>query len=109
MRYFLSWLFIIVITQPVYSQTEFSQENATNLVKVLSVEIGPRPMGSPSEHRALQFAVDKFKEYGCDTSYIMNMAYSTRANTTSGIAVGIKRGATKRISLLGAHIHSARP
>jgi hypothetical protein len=92
-----------------FSQTEFSQENATQLLKTLCIDIGPRPMGSPAERKALQFAVEKFKEYGCDTAYIMEMPYSTRSNTTSGIAIGVKRGAAKRIILVGGHIDSAGP
>ncbi|HTK82255.1 MAG TPA: M28 family metallopeptidase [Bacteroidota bacterium] len=91
------------------SQTEFSQENATQILKTLSVDIGPRPMGSPAERRALQFAIEKFKEYGCDTAYVMEMPYSSRANTTSGIAVGIKHGARKSAILVGGHIDSAGP
>src|SRR5579862_241094 len=66
-------------------------------------------MGSPAEHRALEYAVAKFKEYGCDTAYIMPMLTSSRAITTSGIAVGIKRGKTGRMICLGGHIDSAGP
>ncbi len=109
MKSILCFLLVFASVNAVVSQTDFSQENATQLLKVLSVEIGPRPMGSPAEQRALQFAVEKFKEYGCDTSYVMAMPYSTRANTTSGIAIGIKRGATKRSILIGGHIDSAGP
>ena len=43
---------------------DFSQENAYAILKTLAGEIGPRPMGSPAERRALDFAVGKFKEYG---------------------------------------------
>ncbi len=109
MRTVIAYIITMLTFQSLNAQTEFSLDNATHLVKVLSVEIGPRPMGSAAEHRALQFAVEKFKEYGCDSTFIMKMEYSTRANTTSGIAVGIKRGATKRIILLGGHIDSAGP
>lgn len=105
--YFLVLLLTAVRTLP--AQTEFSEENAISLLRVLSVDIGPRPMGSPSERRALEFAISKFREYGCDTVYIMDMPYSSRANTTSGIAVGIKRGATKRMIVVGGHIDSAGP
>jgi hypothetical protein len=93
----------------VYSQTEFSQESAEKFLKVLAVDIGPRPMGSPAEQRALKFAVEKFKSFGCDTSYIMPMTFTSDANTTSGIAVGVKKGITKRIIVVGGHIDSAGP
>jgi hypothetical protein len=66
-------------------------------------------MGSSAEHRALEFAVRKFIEYGCDTAYIMPMNHSSRAITTSGIAVGIKRGANNRMICIGGHIDSAGP
>ncbi len=91
------------------AQTEFSQENATAILKHLCVEIGPRPMGSPAEQAALQYAVGKFREYGCDTAWIMRMDRSSRAITTSGIAIGIKRGQTGRAILVGGHMDSAGP
>jgi hypothetical protein len=93
----------------VYSQTEFSQESAEKFLKVLAVDIGPRPMGSPAEQRALKFTVEKFKSFGCDTSYIMPMTFTSDANTTSGIAVGVKKGTSKRIIVVGGHIDSAGP
>ncbi len=91
------------------AQTDFSQENAHQLLKHLSVDISPRTMGSPAERWALSFAVEKFREYGCDTTYIMKIDRFSRGNTNSGIAVGIKRGTTKRIIVIGGHIDSAEP
>jgi len=99
-------LLLISVTS---AQTDFSEENALAILSHLCVEIGPRPMGSPAEGLALQFAVEKFKEYGCDTSYLMKMNYTTRSNTSSGIAVGIKRGASKRMIVIGGHIDSSSP
>jgi len=90
-------------------EAEFSQENAAAVHQVLSVEIGPRPMGSPAEQRALRFAVEKFHAYGCDTAYLLPMHRTSRANTSSGVAVGIKRGATKRTIVIGGHIDSSGP
>jgi hypothetical protein len=101
--------FLLLAVSPLYSQTGFSQARATELLKTLSIEIGPRPMGSPAEQRALSFAVEQFKEYGCDTAYIMPMRTSSKANTTSGIAVGIKHGPAKRTIVIGGHIDSAGP
>jgi hypothetical protein len=89
--------------------TDFSLESATAIHRQLAVDIGPRPMGSPAEQRALHYAAEKFRQYGCDTVYIMRMSRTSRANTSSGIAVGIKRGAAKRIILIGGHIDSAGP
>jgi hypothetical protein len=90
-------------------QTPFSMERAQRTLRDLSVSIGPRPMGSPAERRALEYARDAFISAGCDTSYILPMATSSRANTSSGIAVGIRRGATNRIIVIGGHIDSAGP
>ena len=84
--------FLFFFSAELTAQTDFSQDTALSLLKHLSVDIGPRPMGSPAEQEALAFAVRKFREYGCDTAYIMNMSYTSTANTTSGIAVGIKPG-----------------
>jgi hypothetical protein len=105
----LMLLFILVLPAALFSQTDFSSDSATAVLRHLAVDIGPRPMGSPAEQEALRFAVLKFREYGCDTAYVMPMLQTTRVNTTSGIAVGVKRGATKRIILLGGHIDSAGP
>lgn len=102
-------LLFFLLASPSAAQPEFSQENAAALLKKLSVEIGPRPMGSPAEQQALRFAVVKFKEYGCDTTYIMRFDRTKRANTASGIAVGVKKGMTKRIIVIGGHIDSSGP
>lgn len=91
------------------SQTEFSQESAEKFLKVLAVDIGPRTMGSPDEQKALKFAVEKFKSFGCDTAYIMPMTYTATVNTNSGVAVGIKKGFTKRVIVIGGHIDSDKP
>jgi hypothetical protein len=77
--------------------------------RTLVLDIGPRPMGSPAEQRALRFAVEKFREDGLDTAYVMEMKRSTTANTNSGIAVGVKRGTSGRIIVIGGHIDSAGP
>ncbi len=100
---------ILLFNISVGQKTQFSQENATALLRTLVLEIGPRPMGSPAEQKALAFAMSKFKEYGCDTSYIMPMLVAGKVNTTSGIAVGIKKGKTKRIIVIGGHIDSSGP
>ncbi len=102
-------LYFVLCTQLLFSQQEFSQQNASTLLHHLSVTIGPRPMGSPAEREAMQYAVHKFKEYGCDTAYIIPMMRTSDVNTNSGIAVGIKRGATNRIIVIGGHIDSAEP
>jgi aminopeptidase YwaD len=107
---FILPIFLIFLTTSfLQAQTEFSQENATQILRHLSVDIGPRTMGSPAEWQALNYAAEKFKEYGCDTAYIMKIGRFSHGNTNSGVAVGIKRGITKRIIVIGGHIDSAEP
>jgi len=87
----------------------FSTANAYQILCVLAGEIGPRPMGSPAEQRALTFAVERFRVYGCDTAYVMPMTVAAGVNTVSGIAVGVLRGTSGRIIVLGSHIDSSGP
>lgn len=100
---------LLLFQHGLYSQTEFSQENATRILQHLILDIGPRPMGSPAEHRALEYAVSRFREAGCDTAYIMPFDRTARVNTSSGVAVGIRHGTSGRIILIGGHIDSAGP
>lgn len=102
-------LSLTVSPQAFAFETEFSQENASAILKTLVVEIGPRPMGSPAEQRALQFAVEKFREYGCDTNYLLPMTVAANVNTKSGVAVGVKKGKTGRIIVIGGHIDTSGP
>ncbi len=106
----LALLILIVLLPPrLVSQIEFSQANAEKVLRHLVLDIGPRPMGSPAERRALELAVSEFRDAGCDTAYIMPFDRTGNANTSSGIAVGVKRGAKGRSILIGGHIDSAGP
>jgi hypothetical protein len=109
MKKFMVFYLVIFFSSFALTQSEFIQENAEKHLKVLAGEIGPRPMGSPAEQRALKYGVEKFKSFGCDTAYLMPMNITSSANTTSGVAVGVKRGITKRIIVIGGHIDSASP
>ena len=100
---------LVVLPLSLRSQTEFSQDSAYIFLRHLVIDIGPRPMGSPAERAGLEYAVTKFKEYGCDTAYLMPMDVTPTANTQSGVAVGIRRGSTGRIILIGGHMDSAGP
>jgi len=97
------------------AQSPFSMDSATAYLKTISAEIGPRPMGSPNEMRAMEFALAKFREFGLSDAYLMPMnvaggdAISRRVNTRSGVAVGVLKGRTDRIIVLGGHIDSALP
>ncbi len=101
---------LLLIAGTAMSQhAEFSTENAMSLLTTLAGEIGPRPMGSPAEQRALAFAASRFKEYGCQESYVMPFTVAEGVNTRSGIAVGVLKGKTGRIILIGGHMDSAGP
>ncbi len=97
------------------AQTPFSQDSAVAFLKTISVEIGPRPMGSPNERRAMEFAVERFRRFGLQEAYIMPMmsvegdAPAGSTNTNSGIAVGVLKGTSDRIIVIGGHIDSAGP
>jgi hypothetical protein len=91
------------------SDSVFSSANAYAVLRVLAGDIGPRPMGSPAERRALIFAVERFRAYGCDTAYVLPITVAEGVNTASGIAVGILRGTSGRIIVLGSHIDSSGP
>ena len=90
-------------------RTAFSQDSAYADLRTLAGTIGPRPMGSPAERSALAFAVDRFRAYGCQEAYVMPMNVAGGVNTSSGIAVGVLRGRTGRIIIIGGHIDSAGP
>ena len=101
---------LMLVVGSLSAQTpEFSQENAYSILRILINDIGPRPMGSPAEQRALTFAVSKFAEYGCQESYVMPFTVAEGVNTKSGIAVGVLKGMTNRIVVIGGHIDSAGP
>jgi hypothetical protein len=108
-------VFLVCLLQGVVlAQTPFNLDSASVYLKTLSVEIGPRPMGSPAERRAMEFALSKFREFGFHESYILPFrsiaAGEPRAtNTSSGTAVGILRGTSKRMIVIGGHIDSAGP
>lgn len=107
-RFLLLSLFVF-LASPIARATEFSQENASAVLKTLVLEIGPRPMGSPAEQKALDFAAGKFREYGCDTAFVLPMTVAEGVNTRSGVAVGVKHGSTGRIIVIGGHIDTSSP
>ncbi|HUI65555.1 MAG TPA: M28 family peptidase [Bacteroidota bacterium] len=109
-RIILCLLISIAATSPVPAQkTAFSQDSAYANLSVLVNTIGPRPMGSPAEARGLAFAAERFKAYGCQEAYVMPMTEAAGVNTTSGIAVGILKGRSSRIILIGGHMDSEGP
>ncbi|RPH53694.1 MAG: Zn-dependent exopeptidase M28, partial [Acidobacteria bacterium] len=91
------------------SETGFSTERAMAHVRMLADTIGPRPMGSPSEQRALEYALQRLHEFGCQDTFLMRFNEAAGVNTRSGIAVGVLKGETNRIIVIGGHIDSSGP
>ncbi|HTY38681.1 MAG TPA: M28 family metallopeptidase, partial [Bacteroidota bacterium] len=88
---------------------EVSIDSAMANLRVIAGEIGPRPMGSPAEHRAMEFALERLKAFGCLDTFLIPMEVAGGVNTTSGIAVGVLKGDTSRTILIGGHMDSAGP
>ncbi len=86
-----------------------SIDSAMANLRVIAGEIGPRPMGSPAEHRAMEYALERLKAFGCDDTFLFPMNVAAGVNTTSGIAVGVLKGETGRTILIGGHMDSAGP
>ena len=110
------FLFLLLTVNSIfYAQTPFSTDSALSYLKTLSVSIGARPMGSANERKAMEFAIGKFREFDLTEAYLMRMetarneATGTITNANSGIAVGVLRGRTNRIIVIGGHIDSASP
>ncbi|MBI3586554.1 MAG: M28 family peptidase [Ignavibacteriales bacterium] len=97
------------------AQTPFSSDSAQAYLKTIAVDIGPRPMGSRNERRVIDFALQKFREFGLQEAYLIPMtetngsSISPSKNTTSGIAVGVLKGTGDSIIVIGAHIDSEGP
>jgi hypothetical protein len=112
MKHFLLLLFAL---SSATAQTPFSSDSALSYLKTIAVDIGPRPMGSPGERRGMEFGLAKFREFGLHEAYIMKMIraegdiITTPYNTNSGIAVGVLRGTTNRIIVIGGHMDTAGP
>ena len=110
-----SLLFLLILPSLSYAQTSFSSDSALSFLRIISFTIGARPMGSPNERRAMEFALMKFREFGLDEAYVMEMKTAKNdmthasVNTSSGIAIGVLRGKTDRIIVIGGHIDSAGP
>jgi hypothetical protein len=111
-RILLPFLFVLSYG---FSQTPFSTDSATAYLRTIAVDIGARPMGSPNERRVAEFAIAKFREYGLTEAYVMPIREypgfngNAPTNTQSGVAIGVLKGATNRIIMLGAHMDSADP
>lgn len=102
--FWLLLLFPIILT----AQSEpFNADSAYAQVQYLTEAIGPRPMGSANEQRALEWTADKFRAYGADSVFIMAVPKGKRGiNTSSGVAVGIFPGESDSTIVVGAHIDS---
>ncbi|MEX1274547.1 MAG: hypothetical protein WEE20_01345, partial [Bacteroidota bacterium] len=118
MRFLLKGILCLTLVQgplPAHAQTPFSLDSAAAYLKTIAVDIGARPMGSPNERRAMEFALGKFREFGLDEAYLMPIREAPTQlrtgflNTQTGVVVGVVKGSTERIIVLGAHIDSDAP
>ena len=109
-RKILFFIFVI-FSALAFSQTPcFNADSVYSTIHHLSVTIGPRPMGSLNERRALKWAAGQFQRFGADTAYVMtfNRVDEERSsvNTRSGTAVGVFKGKTDSTIVVGGHIDS---
>ena len=88
-------------------QTAFNADSVYAHIRYLAEEIGPRPMGSAQERRALEWAAGKFRTYGADTAWVMPFTRvedkEMNYNTRSGVAVGIFYGTSDTSLAVGGH------
>lgn len=91
------------------SVPRISVDSAMANLRFIAGEIGPRPMGSPAEHRAMEYALARLKSFGCEDTFLMPMTVANGVNTTSGIAVGVLKGKSDRTIVIGGHMDSAGP
>ena len=113
-RAFRLWLLLCSHLSLVTAQTPFSADSAAAFLRVIAGAIGARPMGSPAEQRAMEYGLSKFREFGLEARLMrMDVTGNERTghkfNTQSGAALGILRGRTDRIIVIGGHIDSAAP
>lgn len=112
MKYLLT---VLIFCHSLFAQIPFSTDSAFSYLKIISKGIGPRPMGSPNERKALEYGMTKFYEFGLSEVYFIPVTVASSEmrnrllNTNSGVAVGILRGKTDRIIIIGGHIDSAGP
>lgn len=99
-------LFLILPLSSFSQDVNFKADSVYAYIKHLSVSIGPRPMGSANEQRALQWTRDTFARFGADESYILPFTKCKNLNTNSGIAVGVFYGKTDSAFVVGGHIDS---
>ena len=115
MRPFARLVFLsCLIFQSGRAQSPFSQDSAAAYLRVISVVIGPRTMGSPAERTAMEYGVQKFEEFGIRDVSIMEMSTSADetghpVNTRSGAVVAVLPGRSERAIVLGGHIDTAGP
>lgn len=91
----------------------FNADSAYATIEHLSVTIGPRPMGSRNEQKALRWIKEQFVRFGADSAFVIPLTSvddpDSPINTQSGVAVGIFRGETDTSIVIGGHVDSAGP
>jgi hypothetical protein len=100
---------MLSFSHAIAADTQFNTDSAMANLRTIVEDIGPRPMGSPAEHRALEYALERLHASGCQDTFLMPFTQAGPYNTQSGVAVGIAKGRTGRIILIGGHMDSAGP
>lgn len=110
-RLLLTAATLLALAPAVHGQKPaFHADSAFQHVRHLAETIGPRPMGSDGERRALTWAAERFRRLGADSAWVMPLERTSREiNTRSGTAVGIFRGISDTTIVIGGHIDSDRP
>ncbi|HOT97507.1 MAG TPA: M28 family metallopeptidase [bacterium] len=112
MRYCKLGVILFLIWVPAaFAQSGFSADSVYAHIRYLCEEIGPRPMGSPQEQQALAWVAGTYRRYGADSAWVMPFTRVARdkfpLNTSSGIAVGLFKGASDTCLAVGGHADSA--
>ncbi len=111
--WFIPLFILSFFSQVTGAQSGFHADSAYAFLQHLCETIGPRPMGSKAERRALHWVTRQLHRFGADTAYTMPITqYRFRGrvvNTRSGIAVGLFRGKTDSTIVIGSHLDSAGP
>ena len=105
---------LLILSGSLFSQDlQFNADSAYQTIEHLSITIGPRIMGSDQERETLLWTKNKYESLGADTAYILPFTIADpddeKLITNSGTAVGVFKGKSDSIIVIGGHLDSASP
>ena len=105
---------LLILSGSLFSQDlQFNADSAYQTIEHLSITIGPRIMGSDQERETLLWTKNKYESLGADTAYILPFTIADpddeKLITNSGTAVGVFKGKSDSIIIVGGHLDSASP